>query len=83
MGSKCFYCHFEERKRPASDFDMIEVYSPLKYRGGKHIYKDFDKKAVPRAICNECLKKGRSLARKYDFAGYTKPEYTEFGKFRG
>jgi hypothetical protein len=82
----CFYCHFEEKKRPARDFSMVYIQSNSKVGGkvtkGKFGDPNFQR-YIPRALCNECLRAGRSLATKFDRFGNIKVKYTEFSKFRG
>jgi len=95
----CFYCHFEEKKRPIKDFTLVRisnvvgggvvVWNPEEFKKEKKKYKRMKNyihkpdRFIPRALCNECIKAGRTLENKYDKSGNIKPEYTEFSNFRG
>ena len=76
---KRYYCHYEEKFRPAEDFTLVIL------RSDQEAVKSdkTDTKPIPRALCDECIAKGRSLGGKYGDAGKTKKGYLEYGEFRG
>ncbi len=82
MKTKCFYCHFEEKEKPASEFTMVHIVSNSQIRKGDNWFEGKDR-YIPRAVCDKCLKAGRTLAVKFNKDGLTKPKYTEFSNFRG
>jgi hypothetical protein len=81
MKTKCFYCHFEERKSRQRVYNGPYV-SNSQIRKGDNWFEGKDR-YIPRAVCDKCLKAGRTLAVKFNKDGLTKPKYTEFSNFRG
>jgi hypothetical protein len=64
MVNVMFYCHYEGRNRPAGDFTAQYLRNNDKYK--QDVLGDpYPVKFVPRAVCDECLAKGHSLATKF------------------